>query len=339
MTRRILLIEYLHLHSQWFADASPSMKAEGRAMLLAMAADLATLTSVSVSVAVCNEAGSQLPSMPNVDIICVDKFDEASGVTSLLQHGPFSDVLPIAPETGGILANLVGEFRSHGIHVIAASETTIQLGTDKWQLFQFLQQHLIPTIPTKRIADHTAAHDAETYVIKPADGAGCDGVQRMCHDESIAYRTQESPDSNVIVQPYIAGRSYSVGLIGQGANTPPVMLPVASQQVEWIDNRPHYRGGSVPASLSPNSRAGLRDLLNQLLESVTVDSGYLGIDLLKPDHLSDTEWLVTEINPRLCTSYIGYRQATTANLAGYLLGNRLDQPLAWKADSVAFICE
>jgi predicted ATP-grasp superfamily ATP-dependent carboligase len=339
MMRRVLLFEYLHVHSQWYADASPSMRDEGRAMLLAMAADIAALNDVAVTVALCEAVHGELTSMPGVDIICVKGVDEVSFVTSVLRHGPFSDVLPIAPETGGVLATLVREFRSHGQHVIAAAEDTILLGSDKWQMFQFLQQHRVATIPTKLVTEHTDGDFAETYVIKPIDGAGCEGVKRLTHDEFVTYRMQNSCCSDMIVQPFIAGQSYSVGLIGQGADTPPLILPVATQDVEWSVTTPHYRGGSIPASLPKDSHVHLQDLLSQLLKFVTVDSGYVGIDLLRPVNLKDGEWLITEINPRLCTSYIGYRQATTFNLARYLLGNRRLEPIEWKAAPLDFSCE
>ena len=343
--RRVLLFEYLHVHSQCYAAASVSMRNEGRAMLLAIAADLAALDDVAVTVAVCETARHDLPSLSTVEFICVgdiDGMDEVGAgriIRSVLSHGPFSDVLPIAPEIDDVLATLVRDFRAQGQHVIAACEATIQLGSDKWQLFQFLQQHQIPTIPTTLVQDHVAADVSTMSVIKPIDGAGGEGVRRMTHVELDTFKTQSPFDRNVIVQPFITGQSYSVGLLGRGVHQPPLILPVATQHVAWIDDRPQYRGGSVPAELSPDSEFRLRTLLTQLLNLITVDCGYVGIDLLKPAEIRDGDWLIVELNPRLCTSYIGYRAATKSKLAPYLLGICGNALPEWKTVPVVFSCE
>lgn len=308
-------------------------------MLLAMAMDLAALENVALTVAVCAAAHNELPSLPGVAYVCVENVDEASFAESVLRLGPFTDVFPIAPEIDGVLAMWVREFRTHGQHVVAASEATIQLGADKWQLFQFLKQHEIATIPTIPGRENPSPDFADPYVVKPTDGAGCEGVRRMTRVEFDAFRAPNPPASNTIIQPFIVGQSYSVGLIGQGAGSPPLILPVATQDVEWVGHQPRYRGGSLPVVLSSASETSLRHLLNQLLQFVVVDSGYVGIDLLKPDDSTEGEWLIVEINPRLCTSYIGYRQATKSNLARFLLGHCGDAVSPWKETPVVFSCE
>lgn len=341
MMRRVLLFEYLHVHPQCYAAASVSMRNEGQAMLLAIAADLAAIDDVAVTVAICESAGHDLPSLAGVDFVCVgdiEGLDEGGIVKALLSHGSFSDVLPIAPEIDDVLATLVREFRALGQHVIAACDATMQLGSDKWQLSQFLQQHQIPTIATALACDHVA-DVSNRYVTKPKDGAGCEGVRRMKAAELNALKALSPPNGNIIVQPFIAGQSYSVGLLGRGVNQLPLILPVATQHVEWIDDRPQYRGGSVPTELSPDNEFRLQKLLTQLLNCITVDCGYVGIDLLQPDNPNDGDWLIVELNPRLCTSYIGYRAASKSNLAAYLLGICDHVLLGWKTVPVGFSCE
>jgi hypothetical protein len=47
--------------------------------------------------------------------------------------------------------------------------------------------------------------------------------------------------------------------------------------------------------------------------------------------------LIVELNPRLTTSYIGYRQLCEDNLMERLLfPDRCGQPLCWRTGSVAF---
>jgi len=64
--------------------------------------------------------------------------------------------------------------------------------------------------------------------------------------------------------------------------------------------------------------------------------GYLGIDVLIPDAAPETPLLV-EINPRLTTSYTGYRQLCRDNLAAMWLSEYSPaESLRWRSGQVEF---
>jgi predicted ATP-grasp superfamily ATP-dependent carboligase len=68
-------------------------------------------------------------------------------------------------------------------------------------------------------------------------------------------------------------------------------------------------------------------------------SGYVGLDLLAP-FATPEELLVVEINPRLTTSYLGYRALADQNIAQYLLpACRPEEPLRWKPQVVTFTAD
>jgi predicted ATP-grasp superfamily ATP-dependent carboligase len=64
--------------------------------------------------------------------------------------------------------------------------------------------------------------------------------------------------------------------------------------------------------------------------------GYVGVDLIVPDDNPDRP-IVVEINPRLTTSYIGYRRLTDDNLAARMLdADASPPPIAWREGFVTF---
>jgi hypothetical protein len=64
--------------------------------------------------------------------------------------------------------------------------------------------------------------------------------------------------------------------------------------------------------------------------------GYVGIDLVVPDQAPHRP-VVVEINPRLTTSYLGYRALAENNLAEWmLLPGRFERCVRWRKDFVEF---
>ena len=136
------------------------------------------------------------------------------------------------------------------------------------------------------------------------------------------------------MQPYIAAESLSIGVIGRGPNTSPLILPVATQTICWQNGQPCYQGGQIPASVSAKVADEASQLASRIAQLLQINHGYIGIDLLLPQ--DSDQLLITEINPRLCSSYIGYRQATTANLAEILLAKAEPHNVTWIHEVVSF---
>ena len=216
----------------------------------------------------------------------------------------------------------------------------------------------------------SAAASQDELVVKPRHGAGSQSTW-VCrsHDELIERLTEfrrEWPDEQPIVQPFIPGRTLSfAALFDLDSGCLNHLLPVAEQQLT-DDGRLQYRGGTVPASnvdhtaivslvnrtiAAPDILSGGRTSLDSATaERKTTPSeetrvipndplapllrGYVGFDFIILDS-SPTEPILVEINPRLTTSYVGYRWLCRQNLAAAMLGNN-PGPLEWADKPIAF---
>ena len=82
--------------------------------------------------------------------------------------------------------------------------------------------------------------------------------------------------------------------------------------------------------------AAVDELLDNVLKSIPGLFGYLGIDLLIPNSAPESP-LIVEINPRLTTSYTGYRKLCRDNLAALWLGETVPVAnLRWHDGYVEF---
>ena len=128
---------------------------------------------------------------------------------------------------------------------------------------------------------------------------------------------------NWIVQPWIAGRSASLALI---AHREYHILGAFEQRIE-LDRSANmdgvgfvrYRGGVGP--IENVSCADLQEFSESVLMALPERAkGWIGIDFLIPFGTEGPrDWVVIEINPRLTTSYLGYRQWYGPELANRLI--------------------
>jgi predicted ATP-grasp superfamily ATP-dependent carboligase len=234
-----------------------------------------------------------------------------------------------------------------GTESLNCSVNAIRQCGDKLTLAGQLETLKIPTIPTREFSDPhiLTAKDLEfPLVIKPRDGAGSQDTfliqgkeewQNFLKDNS---RTGQTADW--IMQPYILGKTLSIAAIVGDLqwNDEPWLevFPLAEQQFT-PDGRFGYLGGRIPETISLQHLATQR--VHEIVAHVPGLSGYIGLDLLAPRH-DPEELLIVEINPRLTTSYLGYRALADQNLAEYLLpALRPDEPLRWKPQIVRFTAE
>lgn len=334
---RILLFEYLHADSLMYADSSPSMRAEGAAMLLALSHDMAELSNVTLGVACCSDAAARLPLPPNAQTLTTHGSCGRSVASSISDHADeFDIVVPIAPECDGILLDVVATLRQSRHRVCSPRNNVIEMCADKWTSYEQLRQRNIPVIPTTNLT-HTARRESGDYVVKPRHGTGCVGVQKVSAEElSVLVSNGVRDPRSDIVQPWIDGDSFSMALIGRKNGNPPIILPLARQHIRWNNNRPCYEGGEI-LTHAQGDRGRLHALGIAIAEFMELTCGYVGIDLMQPT--GSDEFLVSEINPRFSTSYVGYRRATNTNLAAILLGLDSDSRLSWSQESITFAVE
>jgi tyramine---L-glutamate ligase len=247
----------------------------------------------------------------------------------------------IAPETDGILLARRRLVEAAGGRFLGHSADAIQLCSDKLAFFEHLARHDLPTIPT-RLFDPDAAASTLQYpvVIKPRNGAGSQDTYLISNEREFgALQPKLSAtfgrERQAVVQPYLPGLSLSVGAIVDSRSVPVHVFPTGQQHLS-DDGRFHYRGGAIPARLPQAIDAG--QLLTRVCRSIPGLSGYIGFDLVLP--AGSNRPLIVEANPRLTTSYLGYRALANENLAARILDPaRTNEPIRWNAGRVEFTAD
>jgi tyramine---L-glutamate ligase len=287
-----------------------SLLREGRAMLEALAADLVADGSVVVRSTWDRRLGAA-PAMP-VEWTLVDGPDGA--LRELERQSPRVDrALAIAPESGGLLESLAGRvIRAGGVWAGCHPEA-IALCADKLRLAEHLAQAGVPTLPTLPVETFKGPPAGgwpdgwgETLVVKPRDGAGSQGIAVIRGRDEWLVRCANRPGDE-IVQPFVEGTSLSLAVLvtpsGSGGEPGRIEpLGLATQRLSR-DGRLSYEGGELPCREWPLEPAVA--IVRSALATVPGLAGYVGCDLIWP--VGAAAPLVCEINPRLTTSYVGYR--------------------------------
>lgn len=302
--RRLLLFEFFHADERAYRGAPDSLQQEGRAMLRALAEDAARIADLEVTLLLCASARDFLTPPASAITPCASD--------SLISQLPelcaaFDLVLPVAPESEGLLQQIAYAVPDSCVTLLPSREVVSHC-CDKLATYQWLKDRC-PMLPTRTgTADQTAAE----WIWKPRLGAGCEGIRRTPPADRV---------EDWIIQPLLDARSLSVGILGNGHTH--LLLPVAEQHISWESKRPEYLGGEVPVPVSSKVQAQASRIVESLLDQTGAFRGYLGIDLLVTQ---DDEVLLNEINPRVCTSYCGYRKVAPCNLLDWILSDRTPFP-------------
>ncbi len=123
--------------------------------------------------------------------------------------------------------------------------------------------------------------------------------------------------SERIVQPFVPGRALSTAVLIDTCDGRIDMLPVGEQRLT-NDGRFGYCGGRIPAvDLAPALATAAVDLVREVCRTLPGLAGWVGFDLIVSSQAPHVR--IVEVNPRLTTSYVGYRRLTGANLAARML--------------------
>lgn len=308
---KVFVSEFLVGGASAGADVPASMRREGLAMLQSVTEDIARLTGWSPLTTIENGLSVSLAG----EVIRVsDANHEAAVFRDLL--GKVDAVLVIAPETDGQLAERCQLVRQSGTASWNCSPTAIELCGDKFQLAEHLRANGLPTIPTRLVDPQCADFDeSDPQVLKPRDGAGScltflirdrtewENAARSFHEAGLAHKC--------IAQPFVPGKALSVGVIISLDGRRIECLPVAEQRLS-DDGRFRYLGGLIPAVISRQAQDSIEEIVHRMCCVIPGLAGYVGVDLLL---VNDTKPVIVEVNPRLTTSYAGYRYLFATTLA------------------------
>ena len=363
-TVRVLVAEFLLANTAVSRLAAETMLAEARAMLTAIVKDLSDVPNVAVTVLLTAENRFQVTTRQKGKIRILRGELRPETLSKMLRddshQSSFDAVLLIAPECDGVLVSLLKSVQQSPGAPIRSLNLDWQLAeifADKRATDSWLRQHGIATIPTKTLDDAGVKTLKEVVanrkrgvhpdpfptdllsVLKPRDGAGAAGTQVLPfhHQDFFDLPQQKSDKDRWVLQPFLPGIPCSIGFIGGGQNAPTTILPPGRQNISTRDLRIAYCGGQIPCE--PIIAERISPVAAQLADALGAFNGYIGADLLVDFSVredSESSVRVVEINPRLCTSYVGYRTLAVDNLAELILQQQGQKQIRWKPGSVRF---
>lgn len=302
---RIVVYELLSAGGLPLGPADAGLLAQGVAMRDALAADLAALPGLALSVAGCAAAparhGRAVQALAG----------EAWPDTLRRLAATHERVWVIAPETDGLLARcqaIVG-----GARWVGCEAPAIAVASHKRRSLAALAAQGLPT-PATVAPPLVARH----WVVKPDQGAGAEGCQRV-EGHAAAQRlaaARRAAGEAVLCQPWIEGEAMSLSLhCGAGQAR---LLSINHQCLQVLaDGRLRFEGvriGSVP--LDAPRAVPLQALARGVARAVPGLAGFVGLDLVWHPRLGP---VCIELNPRLSCAYVGQSARLGYNLAGALL--------------------
>lgn len=298
-------------------------------MLLAIVTDLLRVAGCDVATTWDGRLGSFPHTSRRLTVHRTDADNESSVFENLCRD--CDAALIIAPEFHGILAGRVRKAAAL-TQVLGPTESFVELSTDKLRLSQFLADNQIPSIPASRL-DPERPRPGFPYplVLKPQDGAGSveTFLIRNRDEFDLCVKELRSSDFHFLQQPFIPGETLSAAAVcsrGQVCEILPVCRQVLSD-----NGRFEYSGAEWSQSLTNQWQQKSERLITRVLSALPGAGGYLGFDMIGED---DGSIRLVDLNPRLTTGYLGWRQRTESNLAALLLQH--DRKIAWTDTSGHF---
>lgn len=298
---RVFVCEFITAGGMRHLPLPDTLLPEGRAMRDSILADVKALPCVGTLLGAHDD---RLPA-PFESSTPVGASDDPWAVWADLAKQ--ADVVwPVAPETHGLLARMVGLFAESGARLVASDIAAIEATSSKEGVARRLAAAGLPHIPTFRLG-RVPEDLPGPLLTKPDDGAGCENT-RLWPDR--AHLPDAAPEENLIVQPFIAGQAASLTVL---VRPDAVRLLAANrQEVHAVDGVLSFQGLTVGAF--PDTDGRLARLARDVVAAFPGLSGLVGIDII----LTPEGPVVVEVNPRVTTAYAGLHAALAVNPVAFL---------------------
>lgn len=298
---------------------------EGYAMLHAMAVDL---QHAGHRVVTCFDRGL-------TQSISTESFDEVHLFDGVSNGGEqwiekwigialqCDKTIVIAPEIDGLLQYAVGRLRDRGVDVVASTNEFLAQTGDKLKTAMLSRSHALLHPKTTLLSHWLDELGTEMgllpkmsfrWVVKSRDGAGCNDMLVFESAASVEKYFRSDPNGvsksteHLVVQEWVPGRACSTAVLCGSAMRK--VLGAVEQHLTLVPNGDElerftvkYIGGCGPLLALENRE--LQAFVDSVLECFVGGSGWIGIDFVIAE---DGSLYLIEINPRLTTSYLGYRQ-------------------------------
>ena len=286
-------------------ELSPTLAREADLIARSLVADLLAVPGVTVVAS----RDPRLPAFPGAESI-LPRTGESPA--ALFQRGlEMADaVWPTAPETDGLLEHLARETLARQRILLGCRPDAIRIAASKYATARRLRESGTPVVETCRRGDVLPAASG-AWVVKPDDGAGCEGARRVA-DWQAARRQLDEGSPVLIAQPWVEGEPRSLSLLCAEGRAR--VLSVNQQRVRTEDDVPVLESLRVNVFPARGQEEGL--LAARIAAAVPGLWGCVGVDFVA----TPGGPVVLEINPRLTTSFSALRQATGLNAPAMVLG-------------------
>lgn len=256
-------------------------------------------------------------------IVLVDKHENPYIILKKVAS-QFNYVITIAPaQQLPEIINLVGKA---GGRCLGPCLEAVRTCSDKYLLYKALKRINKPTPKTvkstfkleevrRKIKDIKPP-----FVVKPVDGVGCIGTSLVKDVNDLEKAVTKVKNSTVqnyfIIQEYINGINASACIIGNGLDTK--ILSVNRQYVtlKSPNKESSYSGGLIP--IKPNRN--IVDTLVETMKALKCLNGFIGVDFI----ISNNTPYITDVNPRITTSYIGLRKIINVNIPDTVIDGNIN---------------
>lgn len=303
---RVFVFEYITGGGCAGQEMVSGLTEEGDMMLTAAVRDLAAIADVDVMI--CRDRRLALPPLP-IEVHWVDN-DWGPIWAACVQRA--DAVLPIAPETGGILESLCHDVEVAGKLLLNSRPSAVALTASKQRTIEHLAAHGLPVVDSWRAHQYPPGMALPTVVVKPDNGVGCQDIHLFGDDRSLYdFLLEQSEPEAWLVQPHVAGQSASLSLLV--GDTCVCLLGCNLQRIAQVDDGFLLLGCIINGYEGP--QAELLELGRRICEAIPGLWGYVGVDLI----MSENGPVILEVNPRLTTSFVGLSQSIGENVAAMLL--------------------
>lgn len=241
-------------------------------------------------------------------------------------------VIVIAPECDHILEEVVKEIDRVTSRRIGCRNPFLQRSCNKLEMAEWLRLPK-PNCGLDRIAllhpltisaecflesSSSLQNASDLWVIKPVDGAGCEGIYRGTFAGIRDWLVKIETRDRLLVQAWREGQAGSVAV--WVSNDDRYWMPPVQQTIQWIASnsyphleKPQYHGGEgpLPEKFWDQVHQFGDLVLDRLGEGA---GGWIGIDFVYVVDDGQLELTAIEVNPRWTTSYVGIRHLYRGNL-------------------------
>ena len=283
----------------------PSLAREGDLMLKTLVGELAEIPGVEV-------VASRDPRLPAVRRCETLRPEPGEDPFALYARGlaAADSAWPCASEESGTLERLSRETLAAGKILLGSRPDAVRLAASKRATAGVLRARGIPAVPTFAALGSLPPLPGP-WVVKPDDGAGCDGAE-LLPDWGAARERLDADPGRLVAQPWIEGEPLSLSLLCASGSAR--LLSCNRQRISIHGRRITLEGITVNDLEDRDGRfARLAERTAAALPGLW---GYVGVDLI----LGWDGPVVLEINPRLTTSYCGLPAALACNTAALVLG-------------------